>query len=665
MKKNKILFLVSLLFVVTFQTINATQNYVYMTNGKLYFPSGKELSLWGVNFQPCLSWEYNQRLKLGGIQQTATDLKTATNSGLDDLQNMGVNLIRCHLTPADFTDANGNLVQTVYLDMLDYLISEASKRNIYLSITLINHMGCAYVPGSFLNDNAPDSREKLVFDTDQVTKSKNYIAALLNRTNPYTQLQYKSTPSIAVWEILNEPKYYSYDSIKNTVYYSNYLNWITVNRSSLNNLTTYADYRTQLVQNYINDMRSLIHNSGAPQPVVWNCNWNGMITGNNDVFQGIAQSDIDVVSFCCYPGQCLLPVDYWNHPQDLTTTDYSSFLSTNFTNYDGYGWTQSSAFKNKAKVVYEFEELYNQSSYLYPVMAQYFRSLGVQAATMWTYTFGKAAPYVNGSHFLNLSCTPAKSASFVVAHTLFDSTVLYTSFNLTLPNEQKGSNFFISKSKDLSVFTSVDQFYSSGPVSDTLKLIVSKKAVSIVGRGNTPIVKYNGSGDYIIRDINNELFLTVKPNYTWLREPWNSVGTGMVTKLDSSTLNTMSITLDNWGTAIYTFNSLVGTQRKKLSILTTLQNINLLPGNYVVVKGINTDVSQTKIPSHVYWSNGHLMVERDSYETVQIYSTVGKLLVTHSMRGLDEVDLSTLSQGLYIISLFSGNECVNLKVPKD
>ena len=35
----------------------ATGDYVSVQNGKIYAPDGGELSLWGVNFQPCLSWE--------------------------------------------------------------------------------------------------------------------------------------------------------------------------------------------------------------------------------------------------------------------------------------------------------------------------------------------------------------------------------------------------------------------------------------------------------------------------------------------------------------------------------------------------------------------------------------------------------------------------------
>jgi len=662
MKLHKILFVILVTVCISSQNIHAAQENIYMNNGRLYFPDGKELSLWGVNFQPCLSWEYNGRLRPAGVQLNSADLKKVTDTSLDELQRMGVNMIRCHLTPADFTDANGNLVQTVYLDILDYMVAEAAKRNIYVYLTFINHMGNYFISTSFLNNNAAEYRQKWIFDKSVVAKSKTYVTQLLNRTNPYMDKPYKSIPAIALWELINEPDYYSYTAIQSTAYYSDFLTWITANRSGVNNANTYYDYRKQLVLNYINEMHTLIRAQGALQPVVWNCNWNGFRTGNEDVFEAIAQSDAEVVSFCNYPGQNLVPQDYWSHPVDLTASDYSSYFKNLSDTYNGYGWAKSFEFENKAKVVYEFEELFNQSSYLYPVMAQYYRSFGVQAATMWTYALGKSAPYINGSHFLSLTCTPAKAASFMVAHELFDNTPLYTVYNSTSTNEQTGTNFALSKSKDLSMFVTADKFYYSGDVTNWLPFTVSKKVKNIIGRGNSPLVSYNGTGDYTLKDINNELFITIEPNSIWLRLPWkNDTSNSLVTQLDYTTSNTMSITLDNWGSAVYTLLRINGTQREKVVVLSDLKNISIIPGNYVVVRDDNTAVSQTSLPDNIHWSNGRLMVEQGKFDSVRIYSLNGKVLLSHSMTNQNEVLLSTLSKGIYLVSLV-GKESVTLKI---
>ena len=63
----------------------ATGDYVSVQNGKIYAPNGGELSLWGVNFQPCLSWEYNDRLKRHGIPQTAEALRRVAHNNLEEV----------------------------------------------------------------------------------------------------------------------------------------------------------------------------------------------------------------------------------------------------------------------------------------------------------------------------------------------------------------------------------------------------------------------------------------------------------------------------------------------------------------------------------------------------------------------------------------------------
>ena len=72
-------------------------------------------------------------------------------------------------------------------------------------------------------------------------------------------------------------------------------------------------------------------------------------------------------------------------------------------------------FLNKARIVYEFETYYNHSSYLYPLMAKYFRAQGIQAAAMWTYLLPGQVEYTAASHHLNLKTTPNKAASFMIA----------------------------------------------------------------------------------------------------------------------------------------------------------------------------------------------------------------------------------------------------------
>lgn len=155
-------------------------------------------------------------------------------------------------------------------------------------------------------------------------------------------------------------------------------------------------------------MYDVIREAGAQQPVVWSHNWHRYRNGNPDIFKGALASKAEAVACCNYPGQDLVPQNYWSNPKDLTSQDYSGWFNQYFDDVNGYGWMTLPEYAGKAKTVYEFETFFNQSAYLYPIQAQYFRALGVQCASMWTYTMQEYAPYHCGSHFLSLTCTPKK-----------------------------------------------------------------------------------------------------------------------------------------------------------------------------------------------------------------------------------------------------------------
>ncbi|MDP3444726.1 MAG: cellulase family glycosylhydrolase, partial [Ignavibacteria bacterium] len=460
------------------------KEFIYTDNGRLYFPNGEEVSLWGVNFQPNLSWEYNSRFKPIGVPLEAEVMKKNTDAGFDEIQKMNCKLIRCHLTPADFTDDNGNLVETIYLDLLDYMVAEASKRGIYVYIAFLNHMNSGYSQNSFMNKV---KREEWIYNSNTVKCAENYIKQLLNRKNSYTKIQYKKDPNIAVWEIINEPGYYSYEKIVGSPFYPVFTKWLT-DKKMEDTKKNYLVYRKQLVLDYINSMYDLIRETGASQPVVWNCNWHKMIIGNEDIFEAAAASKVEVVSFCTYPGQNECKQPYYQNPEDFTKYNFSTFFKNGYEKRDWYGWALDSSFMKKAKVVYEFETFYNQSAYLYPAMADFFRSMGVQMAAMWTYCLPGYAQYSSGSHFLNLTTTPQKSASFIVAGEIFKSAALYKTYSSESPVEKKTKNYAYSFSNNLSVFASADKYFYSGDMLNWNPIEANQNVKEIKGFGNSSLI---------------------------------------------------------------------------------------------------------------------------------------------------------------------------------
>ena len=549
--------------------------------GKLYDQSGRELCLWGVNFQPCLSWEYHSRLAARGIPETAEALEKVVDSNLPDLLRLGANAIRCHLTPADFTDAEGNLVETPYLQVLDYMVAQASARGIYMIFAFINHMGFACVPESVFNNV---TREDWIQDPATVEKSKRYIRALLGRTNPYTGRKYAEEPYIAVWEIINEPDMYDWDEVKSHENaFRAYEEWAEENSYEVSE-GNWPAYREESLKAYIDSICALVRECSATQPVIWSHNWHRYRNSTTmDIFNAALASSADGVSFCCYPGQDLVTQDYWNHPKDLTGEDYSDWFDKWYGEVCGYGWTRLPEYDDRIKTVYEFETFFNQSAYLYPAMALYFRSLNVSSATMWTYTMQEYAAWHCGSHFLSMTCTPRKAASFMVAGEIFRHIPAGQEYSRST-NEQTGTNYAISRSRDLSIWSDSEQLIYSGDITQWTPVEISPAVKKIAGVGSSPLVKYDGTGLYFVEDKGDELRITVNPDHTWTGEPWNSLQTGEVSRLDYDAVHEMSISLDAWPEGSYILYRIDDSGRTAVSELSELRGITVSPGEYAVTR---------------------------------------------------------------------------------
>jgi len=564
----------------------AQSNFIYAKNGRLYHPNGDEVALWGVNLQPMLSWEYNSLLRRVGVEKETDTLHYITDKSLDELELLGSRVIRCHLTPADFTDAEGDLQETVFLDALDYMVAEASKRKMYLYITFINHMGSGEVHNSFMHGNKKD-RIKWIFDEEFVKKSQNYITQLLNRENIYNGIQYKSDTAIAVWEISNEPRYLEYKDVKDSNYEKPYRKWLR-RRWKDDDEENFRAYREAKVNDYINEMYRTIRKTGARQPVSWCCNWHKMIIGHEDVFAGIADSKVEVVSFCNYPGQSVVKYPYQKNPEDLTRHDYSDWYVDCYSKEEYYGWALTKPFMKKAKIVYEFETFYNQSAYLYPVMADFFKSMGVQIATIWHYSMPAYATYRKGSHVLNLQCTPDKSASFAVAGKIFEETPLYLPYHVESTTEWKTDKFAYSYKDNMSFFSDENSYFYSASIDDSFPIKAYPSVSEIFGYGNSPLVEYTGNSNYQVYISENVIDIFLHPDVRYLIELWdrNKPGYGPATLLRSKEGRTMKLYLEGWDEGNYTlFKVEDGKNIRKGS--TKVTQFFATPGHYKIIRNTN------------------------------------------------------------------------------
>lgn len=572
--------------------------FIYAEEGRLYFPDGEELALWGVNLQPCLSWEYNSLFKLIDVPLNSDTLKLATDNAMDEIQKMNCDLIRCHLVPSDYTDDEGNLVETIYLDQLDYMVAEAARRGMYVYLSFLNpNMSFdinvedvdaatpTHVENSFLKKVDKTGKRAMILDEELISKSQTYIKQLLNRKNPYLGETYKNTAAMAVWEIMNEPLYYSYEQFQETYYYDYYLTWIK-EKELQDNEENYKEFRYQEVKNYIDNMYEVVRETGAVQPVVWNCNWHRMIRNREDVFKAIAESKVEVVSFCNYPGQSILKRPYTKNPEDLSRHDFAEFLKNSYTREDWYGWALSPEFKDKAKVVYEFETFYNYSGYLYPAQANFFRAMGAQMASMWHYSMPRYAPYRNGSHHLSLTSTPHKAAAYAIAGELFRSVPLYHDYDTSSTTEQITEDFMFSYEEDLSIFSSDGKYMYSGDVSAVQKPAPPDDVEEILGYGSSPLVSYSGKGIYTMRITDEKIELNIEPDAIHLKPLWGKDWLeSLVTKLDYESIHNFKLKLDGWNSDNSEVYRLEKGSKKKIDINATKGlRFKATPGKYEIVK---------------------------------------------------------------------------------
>lgn len=522
---------------------------VISRDGVLYFEDGTEVALWGVNVQTPLSWEYNGRLKHVGVPQTAEALKAITARNLDHMPLLGVGIIRIHLLPADFSGPDGEIRDTIYLDVLDDLLARCRDRGVYVYLTLMNEMNDRFCDDSFVVGH---ERTQWVFNPALAAKSRRYVSEFLRRKNRYTGVRYADDSTIAVIEIINEPGYPTLHDLRSEANLKACAEAFDAWRSEQHGDATpesmFAIYRYERLLKYLNRMCATVRGTGCPAPVVWNLNWPRMINNHEDVFQAAADSDVDGVSFCCYPGQSDVANPFWKNPADLSEKNYLPYLQTCYTEYAYLRWVLGRRFEKKAKLVYEFESMYNHSAYLYPAMARLFRSLGAQIATMWQYTLSPVAEYRAGSHYLNAYCTPRKAVSCRIASRVLAATPRYAPFDIKAKTEMVGPKWAVSFDRNLCLWRGDGLFLHSGKVDwNPLGPLGAPKV--IVGCGSSPIVTYDGTGQYVLELEGNQAELLILPDVRYAYPPWQTKGAKpleRVCELDAEAVHVFELRLEGW-----------------------------------------------------------------------------------------------------------------------
>jgi hypothetical protein len=392
---------------------------------------------------------------------------------LAQFARMGWTALRlCSWGDWENADKAGNLIVNEHVDLLDYVISQARARGIYILLTPIHTYDPAFAdqahkPSVNQGFSKYFTRDEMGTNPVSIAAQANYIRQLLNHINPYTSVAIKDEPAILFVEMINEPVHHP------------------------------DDMRGSIA--YINTLVKAVRDTGCKKLTFFN------VSQDFAISPAIRSSKVDGVSFGWYPSGLVA-----GH------TLQGNFLQA----VDGYPDMLRPEISGKPRIVYEFDQADLLTGYLYPAMARTYRSVGAQFATMFAYDMLQTAPFNLGwqTHYLNLVHTPRKAVSAVIAAEAMRRLPAYQAYD-RYPNNLKFGDFRVSYEDDLSELNAADAFMNAGATKSMPKNPAA--LTRIVGFESSGVVDYEGSGAYFLDKVRDGVWrLEVYPDEVLVRDPF-------------------------------------------------------------------------------------------------------------------------------------------------
>lgn len=548
---------------------------IHADNGILRYPDGDEVALWGTNYYP-MSWYQYVSMKSIGV-----DMKKTIDEDLDHIKAMGMDIVRVHIFDREMSDSKGNLVANEHLDLLDYMFAGCVKRNLYMFITTVAWWSSPVA----LEDSFSSlyTKPEMQFNQGAKDAQATFIKAVLNHVNPYSGTAYKDEKSVAVFEIINEPFYFTYADLFNSSYTAQgekpeniekarllfvklWENWLA--EYNLKPSSEYFPFFMYTLQrDYITQMVDAIKSTGAQQPIAVNF---GFSQSDNALVDAIADSDVDAVTNSAYPGQLGHNVDGINL--------MPHYADNGFLEFPTYSYVKDGRLDKKARVFYEFDnDGSSNGAYMYPTMAAAFRNSEVQIACQFQYDSVANASYNPdwGVHYLNYLYTPAKSLSFMLAGEAFKSLPRAVKPQIIDGNEMIAGNMASSFIKNMSIYSDKDKYmYSRSAIGwNPTPVSVFETPKYITGTGSSQFVNYGGTGIYQFKIIDeNTAELVINPDVIQMGHCINT-GKAPVAVLENNT-QLFKLNYPGWESAVMTRN---GNVVEKIDA-----GWVVIPGNYVI-----------------------------------------------------------------------------------
>lgn len=537
MERNNLL--ISLVFIfcfITFTTLKADEGKIYVdAQGVMRkVENHEEVSYFGVNYTVPFAHAYRALGYLG------VDRKLAVERDVYHLYRLGFNAFRIHVWDVEISDANGNLLNNDHLDLLDYLLAELKKRDIDIVLTTQTNFGNGY-PERNIDTGAfsYDYEKCQIHDNEEAIEiQERYIYQFVTHLNPYTGKSYAADPDVIAIEINNEPCH-SGDAVAAT--------------------------------NYINRMVTSARKGGWKKPLFYN------VSHNQQIVQGFLDADIQGGTYQWYPVG--LVAGYERKGNFLPFVDNYDIPFRNNRNFD-----------KLARIIYEYDPADNFYSYLHPAMVRTLRKEGFQWITQFSYDPIDMARFNTEyqTHFLNLAYTPQKALSMMIAAEVARTIPRGADYGV-YPQDTIFDVFRVSYHQNLSEMNSKEKYLYSNNTS--IPPIDPDMLQQIAGWGNSPIVRYPGTGAYFLDRVNEETWrLEVMPDLLLTDDPFMKPSLHREVGAIIYREHPMSIRLASLGEE-YTYRAINRNNYRSGKAVDGIMNI--YPGTYLLTK--NPD----SLPSNV------------------------------------------------------------------
>ncbi len=433
-----------------------------------YTANGEEVAVFGANYCLPSASDYRAAHK---VAPTTEAKKRMIDLDMAHFERMGFRALRLSFWGDwENSDKAGNLIDNDHLDLLDYLVWQASERGILMLFSpTVGH--AAWWPDGDKNLQgfaAHYPKHELTFDPAAIRAQQNYITQFLNHRNRYTGRPYKEEPHIIAIEILNEP--------------------------------SRIMGRNEEIRCYIDTMSDAIRATGCRKIIAYN------LSENFYIAPALRDSKAECATYGWYPTQL-------NHGETLRG---------NFLPYvNDYTPMKQVDIGPRAKMVYEFDAPDLTCSYMYPAQVREFREGGVQWAAMFSYDMIGTAPWNLGwqTHLLNMVYTPRKAVSAMIAVKAMKALPRGKSWG-NYPENSVFGPVTVDWQADRSTFYDGETllYSNSTPAGLTIE---SAGLRHIAGVGSSPVVQYDGSGIYFLDKVGKgEWILELYPDIVQLDDPF-------------------------------------------------------------------------------------------------------------------------------------------------